>query len=100
MHDQLNQDEKEWEQEYADIPQMDSVSMSSMFEDKSAKPHGKLTDVTDFSVAYLGESIVQKEVSIGRFFQNRCQDLTEMIPATTPKRHTPVALVTDSMKCG
>ncbi|XP_031620090.1 uncharacterized protein LOC116338772 isoform X2 [Contarinia nasturtii] len=103
MHDQLNKDEKEWEQEFADIPQMNGVSMSmsmssSVSDEKFAKPHGKLTNMTDFSVAYLGETTIQKDLSIGRFFQNRCQDLTEMIPAKSPKKHTPIALVSNSMQ--
>lgn len=115
MQEQLKRDEKDWEQEYADIPQMDSDTMSAPALEPAAqvpssssdisqqriKMHGHLANVTDFSVAYLCDSSsVNTDMSIGRYFSNRCQDVREMIPTRSPTKHNPIALVSNSMQEG
>lgn len=103
----MNRDERSWEQVYADIPQLDynEPSMSTATDTsrlQMPKPKGRLASFTDFSVAYLADSISgsNTDVSIGRFFQNRCGDLREIIPKTSPERHVPVPLVSKSFQSG
>lgn len=108
--DQLAKDEHAWEQEFAPIPQMECKDFSMATADTSRKPslppkfHGKLTSLTDFSVAYLADSISgNTDISIGRFFQNRCGDLRDMIPENSPKKfkdHVPMALVEKPAESG
>lgn len=107
MHDQLNQDEKDWEQECCDIPQTNRNSMSVSEASSSKKPapklHAKLAaDMTDFSMAYFGDSISSTtDMSIGRFFSNRCPyAVRDMIPAKSPTKHVPIALVSNSIQSG
>lgn len=106
MHEQLYQDEKEWEQERCDIPQTNRDSMSVSEATSSKKPppklHAKLADMTDFSMAYLGDSISSTtDMSIGRFFSNRCPyAVRDMIPAKSPTKHIPIALVSNSIQSG
>lgn len=108
MVEQLVKDEHSWEQEFAEIPQAKYKDLSMTTANTSRKPppkqFGKLTSLTDFSVAYLADSISgNTDISIGRFFQNRCGDLREIIPENNQKKskeHVPMALVQTSFKLG
>lgn len=105
MQDQLKKDEKEWDQEYADIPNMHSDTMSMTASETSHKQpprmHGRLANMTDFSMAYVGDSISgNTDTSIGRYFSNRCQDIREIIPNSSPTKHIPIALVSNSYQTG
>lgn len=103
MHEQLNKDERSWAQEYADIPQSnnDSMSMTDTVSKTLPKLHAKLANMTDFSMAYLGDSLSgNTDMSIGRYFSNRCQDIREMIPTRSPTKHIPMALVPNPGQSG
>lgn len=103
MSEQLKEDERKWEQEFADIPQMngESMSVSETSHRPVPKLHAKLANMTDFSLAYMGESISSNtDMSIGRYFSNRCQDIREMIPTSSPRKHKPTALVGNPVPLG
>lgn len=103
MHDQLLKDENEWEQEFADIPNnQPAAPVPDMSQRSVPKFHGKLANMTDFSGFLCADSPTDDstDMSIGRYFLNRCQDLREIITATSPTKHVPVSLVTNSTEAG
>lgn len=94
MHEQLKKDEKEWDQEYADIPSMSESTSIVSNNLVLPKVHGKLTNMSDFS-GYLSVSNSDPtELSIGRYFLNRCQELHDFLPKSPMKNnHKPVSLI-------
>lgn len=106
MLEQIQNDEDEWERSRADIPigERSSLSKSSSSMGshlKLPKMHGKLANMTEFSGFLVDSTSDSTDMSIGRYFSNRCQDLQEMIPTKSPtKKHTPVALVSTSFQQG
>lgn len=105
MLDQLQEDERKWEQEHADIPPIETVSTSSSSSSSFvshkllSKMHGKLTNMSDFSgfLCYGNSDSAGDDMSIGGFFKNRCQDLQEMITSKSPTKHIPMALISNSL---
>ncbi|XP_055315088.1 uncharacterized protein LOC129575454 isoform X2 [Sitodiplosis mosellana] len=98
FNEQMDKDEKSWEQEHAIIPQMSVDSISELdVSPKTLPKQKKLVNLPDFSMAYLGDSLSgNSDMSMGRFFLNRCGDIREMISAKSPTKHIPVALVANS----
>lgn len=103
MLDQLKEDERNWEQEHADIPPMDAMptspSSSIVSHKLLSKMHGKLTNMSDFSgfLCFGNSDSTSDELSIGGFFKNRCQDLQEMITSKSPTKHIPTPLISNSL---
>lgn len=96
MHDQLNKDEKDWDNEYAPIPDAPSMSQSksSVWNEFCLKPHDNIANMSDFSgLSRYGQS-GSTDFSIGRFFSNRCQEL-DFLPSEslTKSSHKPMALI-------
>ena len=102
FNEQMDKDEKSWEQECAVIPQMSVGSFSVANVSQSALPkQKKLVNLPDFSMAYLGDSLSgSSDMSMGRFFQNRCGDIRQIISAKSPTKHVPVAIVANSTQSG
>lgn len=107
MLEQIQNDEDDWERSRADIPiiENDSLAESSKSMVSShlhvPKMHGKLTNMTEFSGFLIDSASDSTDMSIGRYFSNRCQDLQAMIPTKSPtKKHTPVALLSTSFQQG
>lgn len=111
MQAQLDVDEREWEKEYGILPPESdsrekltaSVAESSKVDSKMA---GKLVNLTEFS-GYLADSNAAEKnlsdfsnMSLGKFFGKRCQDINEMIPVRSPPKRRPVALLGDSYRTG
>lgn len=94
MQEQLKNDEKEWAQEYADIPSMSTSTSIASNDVVLPKEHRKLTNMSDFS-GYLSVSNSDPtELSIGRFFLNRCQELHDFLPKSPMKNnHKPMPLI-------
>lgn len=96
MHEQLRKDEKEWDREYADIPSVSQLpSIGSNEADCIPKVHGKLTNMTDFSGYLCVSNSDPTELSIGRYFLNRCQELQDVLPTRSPTKnnHKPMSLI-------
>lgn len=95
MKSALVQDEKEWEHEYADIPEMDSKDTSK----KSSAVYrnaAHLINLTEFS-GFLPESNrTLSEVSIGQYFSKKCEDVRGIIENASPpkKFNEPIPLLT------
>lgn len=102
FNEQMDKDEKSWEQECAIIPQMSGDSISVTNVSQSALPkQKKLVNLPDFSMAYLGDSLsVSSDMSMGRFFLNRCDDIRQIISAKSPTKHVPVAIIANSTQSG
>lgn len=89
------QDEKDWEHEYADIPQMNSNNTSK----KSSAVHknaARLINLTEFS-GFLPESNrTLSELSIGQYFSKKCEDVRGIIENASPpkKFNEPMPLLT------
>lgn len=99
MHDRLLKDEHEWEQEHADIPTLDnqpSASVSIVSQQSMPKVREKLTNMTDFSGILCTDSSYCTDMSINRFFSNRCLDLHEILPNKSPTKHVPISLIPNS----
>lgn len=106
MLDQIQKDENDWERSRADVPfsENDSISKSTSFIPPNLpsvpKIHKKLANMSDFS-GYLVDSSCSTDLSIGRYFSNRCGDLQDMIPSKSPtKRHVPIPLFSSSIQHG
>lgn len=105
MLKQFEIDEKDWEQEYAVIPQTNSFLMRSTSNTSQTTNLVKPTNATDFSMAYIGNdystiTAANTDISIGQYFSNRCQDLCEIISAKSPTKHKPIALVSNAIQSG
>lgn len=89
------QDEKDWQHEYADIPQVDSNDTAK----KSSAAHRNavhLMNLTEFS-GFLPESNrTLSEISIGQYFSRKCEDVRGMIENASPpkKFNEPIPLFT------
>lgn len=102
FNEQMDKDEKSWEQECAAIPQTSVNSISMANESQSAYPkQKKLVNLPDFSMAYLGDSLSgNSDMSMGRFFLNRCDDIRQILSAKSPTKHVPVAIIANSTQSG
>lgn len=95
MKSALVQDEKDWEHEYADIPQVNSDETPK----KSSAVHrnaAHLINLTEFS-GFLPESNrTLSEVSIGQYFSKKCEDVRGIIENASPpkKCNDPIPLFT------
>lgn len=107
MKSAMVQDEKDWEIEYATIPELHKdppKKVSPVYAGAVRKNPGKMVNLTEFS-GFLGESSrmgTESDVSIGRYFSKRCEDVREMIQNNSPtKKFTrPIGLLTDSYRSG
>lgn len=96
MHEQLNKDENEWDNEYAAIPNAPSMSQSksSVWNEFGLKPQDNMANMSDFSGLSRYGNSGSTDFSIGRFFSNRCQEL-DFLPAEnlTKNSHQPMSLI-------
>lgn len=94
MQEQLKKDEKEWDHEYADIPSVSRLP-SIVSSELLPKVHGKLTNMSDFSGYLCVSNSDPTELSIGRYFLNRCQELQDVLPSKSPTKnnHKPMSLI-------
>lgn len=107
MLDQIQKDENDWERSRADVPFMENGSFSESTSSARLpnhlnvpKMHRQLANMSDFS-GYLVDNSVNDDLSIGRYFSNRCGDLQDMIPTKSPtKRHAPIPLFSSSIQQG
>lgn len=102
MLDQISKDEKDWEKSRADLPftECDSISQPKSLAPHKliSKLHGKLTNMSDFS-GYLVDGASCNDLSIGRYFSNRCEDLQDIIPNKSPtKKHEPISLFSNQFQ--
>lgn len=92
----IQRDEREWENEFADLPaKTDSIASSERSATSLRLPQSRLINLTEFS-GYLAEHKTSEtsDMSLGNFFSKRCEDLHRMIPNKSPtKQHKPVPLI-------
>lgn len=103
MHEQLKNDEKEWANEFASIPDGPSLSQSksSVWNEFGAKMHENVTNMSDFSgLSRYGDS-GSTDFSIGRFFSDRCQKLDFLTgKSPTKNAHKPMSLIPPNSQSG
>lgn len=94
--EKMKHDEREWQNEFGALP-AESESRTSAGKSTSAfaVPQNKLHHLSDFS-GYMAEND-QAELSLGKYFSKRSEDLRQMIPNKSPtKRVKPIALIPQS----
>lgn len=106
MGEKLLEDEKEWQNEFGDLPPIEASKPLSKIatpnrRNANKKIPGKLVNLTEFS-GYLGDSnsAEYSTMSMGKYFSKRCEDIRDMIPNSSPTKCKPMALLSDSHRTG
>lgn len=95
MQEQLKNDEKDWDHEYADIPSVSQIT-SIVSNESVSRPNGKFANISDFpGYSCVSNSYSSTDFSIGRFFSNRCVELQDVLPAKSPTKsnYKPMSLI-------
>lgn len=97
----LEKDEKEWEQEFAIIPTVDSepeVELRLPKQVEKVKQNAKNYQTYDEISGYLPEiNRSMQELSIGQFFQAHSDDIYKIIPNKSPPQRKGVPLVDETI---
>lgn len=110
MGDELLKDEKQWQNEFAAMPLVDeecdgNVPTSSNSNlSTTTRASGRMVNLTEFS-GYMNDSTPVEssttEMSIGRYFSRKCEDIRDMIPNSSPsKMGRPMPLFSNSHGSG
>lgn len=106
MGEELLKDEKEWQNEFADIPyDTNNCDRASSIKAKgNAKAaSAKVVNLTEFSGILDDSTPVESstsEMSIGRYFSRKCEDIRNVIPNNSPTKARPIPLLSNSFRSG
>lgn len=99
MENVLLKDEKEWQKEFATIPS-DSNYDVSQNKESLAKSSKKLVNYTEFSGLLNDSNSSSTEMSIGKYFSRKCEDIRSLIPNLSPTKTRPIPLLGNSYRSG
>lgn len=107
MGEELLKDEKEWQNEFADIPyDTNSCDRSSSIKSNGnavRKTSSKVVNLTEFSGILDYSKPVERsnsDMSIGHYFRRKCEDIRDVIPNISPTKARPIPLLSDSFRLG
>lgn len=103
MQSKLLEDERQWQNEFGNLPSMDrsSKETSSSSECRYSKRGAKYLNLTEFSGIVGDGGRYSSNMSMGNFFSTRCEDVRQIITTKSPtKRLKPVALVESKLESG